>query len=111
MFNWFKKKAKERITRTRIAAHTLTPDGDYVPVTEPEVKTEKIGDRRERGTRYAELLECAMRDYAEVIFSDEDLEEAVYLLTQYAKSRNYNIIGSSKQVLANIYAQSEALGG
>jgi hypothetical protein len=110
MFDFIKKKAKSPIRRIRIAPHTLNADGAYVPVTDTQIKIETIGDRRARGSRYAELLECAMRDYAEVILSDEDLEEAVYILTQYAKSRNYNIVGTSAQLLASIYARAEAEG-
>ena len=110
MLTWFKKKASDSIKRVRIAPHTIDTSGDYVPVTDTVINTEKIGDHRKRGTRYSELLECAMRDYAEVIFSDEDLEEAVYLLTQYAKSRGYNIVGTSKQMLTSLYALAESEG-
>jgi hypothetical protein len=102
MWNIFNKK-QNKTKRTLIPPHTFSY-GDYV-TAEVHWITEKDAPRK---TKYAEVLQMTIEDYAK-LFSDDDLEEAVYLLTQYAKSRNYNIIGTSRQVLSKLFDFSERM--
>ena len=110
MFDWLFKRSKVR--RKLIPPHVLV-NGTYTPISPENLAnlgaTEIIGDRRERQSKYATTLEMTLEDYALRVFSDDDLEEAVFLLTQYAQSRGYNIIGTPRQVLGKLFEFSERL--
>ncbi len=110
LFGWGKRP---KVRRKLILPHIRMVDGTYTPVSPEQLAnlgaTEIIGDRRERQSKYATTLEMTLEDYALRVFSDDDLEEAVFLLTQYAQSRGYNIIGTPRQVLGKLFEFSERL--
>lgn len=110
MFNLFKRDKKSR--RIAIPPHALV-QGQYQQISLDELlsagTTELIEGRRNRNTKYAKALEMTLEDYARALFSDDDLPEAVFLLTQYAKSRGYQVKGTAQQVLDRIYTWSETL--
>ncbi len=99
-------------TRTGRMRRKISPD-EYVlanndaAIVDAPVTTVAVGQRRVRASAYALTLEEMLEDFAQRLLDDDDLEEAVYILIQFAKSRGYKFEGTSKQVLTKLYQYAE----